>query len=414
MRRTALATSSLITLSLGAALVAAPATAAGGPALPALSDEQQEELSRLRAEAASQIQLRAFDLLDELVASWNAHPVFANDTPVILGGVTVPLGFGTSLEALIENHFAELVVKNPDGHVKLTHCPQCSALIVHSGQKGTIVARGIDAPEALAKAGVESGSTRAIFLDFEIEGSALVLRARITSLEPQLPVLYAHTVSSNTTTSALLRTGEPLKTAEQAHAEYVDTLLGRGAVLVPFSIGVRTFASPNNDDGLNANVGTVPQVWLMVGGEVALTQARAWTAGLSVGATWVPVLQTGGMVQARVARLLSGNAASLTNPDLYAFVGANITYLQGPGALVFKNTVPTVADLLLAVTGSTDASAIWGAGQVGVLLRVKNRISLGAYAEVAPTLADATGVGTFVDLTLFRIQSVGAEVAFVF
>lgn len=400
----------LLCAALGAAV---PALAATDTVAPALTDEQQEELGRLRAEVAGQIQLRAFDLLDELVSSWNEHPVFANDTPVILGGVTVPLGFGTSLEALIENHFAELVVKNPDGHVKLTHCPQCSALMVHSGQKGTVVARGIDQPEALAKAGVESGSTRAIFLDFEVEGAALVLRARITSLEPHLPVVYAHTVSSNTTSSALLRTGAPLKTAEEAHAEYVGTLLGRGSVLVPFSVGVRTFASPE-DDGLTASVGTVPQVWLMIGGEVALTQARAWTAGLSVGATWVPVLQTGAMAQARVARLLSGNASSLTNPDLYAFVGGSITYLQGPGALVFKDTVPTAADLLLAIAGSTDATAVWGAGQAGILLRVKNRISLDAYVEVAPTLANATGVGTFVDLALFRIQAVGGEVSFVF
>jgi len=399
-----------------AVVVAGPAHAATSDAsAPVLTEEQEEELSRLRSEIAGGIQLRAFDLLDELVASWNAKPVFATDTPVILAGVTVPLGFGSGLEALIENHFAELVVKNPDGHVKLAHCPQCSALIVHSGQKGTIVARGIDEPEALAKAGVASGSLRAIFLDFEAEGSALVWRARITSIEPSLPIVYARTISTTTASAALLRTGEPLLTAEQAHQEYVDDLQSKGPILVPFTVGIRTFASPQDTGDGNLGIATVPQVWVMGGGEVALTQARAWTAGVSVGATWVPAIQTGAMLQGRVARLLSGNASSLTNPDLYGFVGLSATDLQGPGALVLRDKTPTTAALLAALTGSTEASSIWAAGQIGALLRVKNRISLAAYTEVAPTLTTATGVGTYLDLFgIVRFQSVGAEVSFCF
>src|SRR4051812_1767202 len=81
-----------------------------------LTEMQKAALERLRAADADQIQLRAYELLDELVYGWTETPVFAVDTPVVLAEVNVPVGFGTGLQALIENHFASLVTKSPRGH----------------------------------------------------------------------------------------------------------------------------------------------------------------------------------------------------------------------------------------------------------------------------------------------------------
>ena len=67
-----------------------------------VTDGQKAQVEALRAEVAGQIQLRAFDLLDELVYGWNQKPVFDKDTAVVLADVTVPVGFGSGLQSLIE------------------------------------------------------------------------------------------------------------------------------------------------------------------------------------------------------------------------------------------------------------------------------------------------------------------------
>lgn len=395
-------------LALTCALLALPARADD----PSVTDAQRAQLEHLRAEIAGQIQLQAYDLLDELVYGWTQQPIFGTDTPVVLAGVSVPVGFGSGLEALVENHFASLVVKNPRGRVVLAHCPQCTALVVHSGAKGTIVSRGVDQPEALIKAGLLSGSRHALFLDFEAEGSALVLRARITSLEPALPIVYARTLSTSTSSAALLRSGERLKSAAEARQEYLDALQGRSVFLIPMRIGMRTYAQGNSFNGLA--VASPPMLWLQVGAEVSITQARAWTASFSGGATWMPDLHSGWMAQARVNRLLSGKASSLTFPDLYGFVGGSLISLYGPGALLFQGQTPTANDLINAALGVSKPSVMFAAFQLGLELRVKNRIGVGVFLESAPGLDSAEAIGNYLDIGFVRFHSFGVEASFCF
>jgi hypothetical protein len=373
-----------------------------------LSDAQRAQLEALRGEIAAQLQLQACDLLDELVFGWTEQPVFALETPVVLADVSVPVGFGTGLQALIENHFAALIVKNPSTRVALTHCPQCTSVVVHSGAKGTIVSRGVDEPEALSTAGTLSGSRHALFLDFEVEGSSLVLRARITSLEPTLPIIYAKTLSTSTSSPALLRSGERLKSAAEAHREYVDALQGRGLYLVPIRIGVRAYAA-----GSSAPVSATPFPWLQMGVEGSLTQARSWMGSFSVGFSWLPELHTGVLAQGRLSRLLSGSASSLTGPDLYAFVGGSLIFIRGNGALVFKDTIPDLDDLLGQLTGDAP-DATFGAFQLGLELRLKNRIGVGFFLESLPTMGDAPAIGDYVDLGLIQFHSLGVEVSVCF
>lgn len=387
-------------------------------ALPARADEaelslaQQAQLEALRAEVAGQLQLQAFDLLDELVYGWSKTPVFANPTPVVLADVSVPVGFGSGLKALVETHFADLVSKNPRGNLLLVHCSRCTELIVHSGAKGTVISRGVDQPEALRELGALSQSQHALHLDFEAEGASLVLRARVTELSPSLPILYARTLSSSTSTAALLRSPEHLQSASEAREEYLEALRGRGLFLVPLRVGVRTYAPSSSSSSVGARA--FPFLWLQLGLETALTRARAYSGSVSLGASYVPGLQTGYLMQARVGRLLSGSTISLTRPDVYGFVGASAIWVHGPGALVFATRVPTAKELLDAATGVVKPQELFGAFQLGVELRLKNRVGAGLFLESAPSLNEARSIGNYADLGFVQFHSFGAEVTFCF
>ena len=370
-------------------------------------DSQKLKLEQLRAEVADQVQFQAFDLLDELMLAWKEQPVFPIDTPVVLADVSVPVGFGTGLTAMIENHFFDVLLKNPGTHLVPAQCPACTAMVVHSGAKGTLIARGVDNPEALANAGLLSGARHALFLDFEIEGSALVLRARITALTPALPIVAARTLSSSTSAAPMLRASEHLKTAEEARAEYLEALNSRGIVLLPIRFKVQIFATPSG-----GQVSTVPLIWAQTGAEVALTRSRGWTASLLAGINWAPQSSTGWSLHARFSRLL-GVSSSLTGPDVYFFFGAGMFALYGTGALAFKNSVPTVDDLTNALNGH-EPSAIVGTGQLGLEIRIKNRIGGSFYLESAPGLDNAPAIGNLLDLGIIRFHSYGMEVSFWF
>ncbi len=372
-------------------------------------ESQREQLEKLRTEVAGQIQLQAYDLLDELVFGWIQAAPFALQTNVVLADVSVPVGFSSGLQALIENHFNTLLIKNPQTHLTLAHCPECTSLVVHSGSKGTIVARGFDQPEALATAGKISGSKHALFLDFEVEGASLVLRARITSLEADLPIVYARTISTLNTSAAMLRDPEHLKSAEEARKEYLDALEGRGIFLVPIRLGVRVY-TPRSQ-----NLIITPGVWLSLGIEASLTQARAWTASFSAGFSWAPELHVGWEAQARIARLVSGSTVSLTRPDLYVFFGGAVVTYYGREALAFRRNIPTIEELtILFRDRAGEPSYTYGTIQLGTELRVKNRVSVILFMESAPGINGAEGVGNFLDLGILSIHTVGVEASFCF
>lgn len=387
-----------------AALLARPGSARAQA--PAVTDEQRAQLELLRGEVAAQIQLQAYDLIDELVYGWTRQPPFELETPVVLAGVSVPVGFGSGLQALIENHASSVIVANPRTHLTLAHCPACTSLVIHSVPKGTVVARGVDQPEALAAAGALAASRHALFLDFEAEGASLVLRARITGLEPSLPIVHAKTLSTSTSSPALLRTGAPIKSAAEARQEYLDAIHGLTAYVVPLRIAVRSYAQGDEP------VSVPPFVWIQAGFEGAFTQARAWTGSLSFGYSWGLELHNAFLVQARVSRLLSGPATSLTHPDLYGFVGLSAIDVRGESAAVFREKVPTVEELLAAEKGEEPHQA-FGALQLGLEMRVKNRIAAGIFLESLPGKRRAPALGAYLDVGL-KFQTAGAEVTFCF
>lgn len=371
-------------------------------------DARDRQLELLRTEVANELQLQAAGLLDELVYGWLQSAPFETDTAVVLAGVSVPVSLGTGLEAFLENHLAGLVLKNPRTHVQLVHCPSCSAWVVHSGAAATVVTRGFESPEVLSQVSQSSGAKQALFLDFEAEGSALMLRARLTSLERSLRISWARTLSTATSTAPMLRESDRLTSVAQARKEYLDALGGRGLVLVPVRVAVRTYA-----EGTSSSFAPTPFPWVGVGLEASFSQARAWTASINAAFSWLPNSHVALLAQGRIARLVTGNSTSLTWPDVYAFAGAGVLFGQGSAMLLFRNEVPTIDDVRNVTTNNEPRSTL-GMITVGLEVRVKNRIGLSVYAETYPGLTNTDNIGFALDLGFVRFQSLGIEVSFCF
>lgn len=376
-----------------------------GPA----EDKRDAELLRIRKDVANQVQLSVFDLVDEMVVGWKRDPIFSDTTPVVVAGVSVPVGLGTGLQAMVENHLAGVLLKNPDTHIQLAHCPQCTALVVHSGPEGTVVTRGFDDPAVLEQLGETTGR-HALFIDVEAEGSSLVLRARITRLNADLPIVWSHTLAASTSTPSLLRSSTDLKTADEAREEYLRILQERSRVRVPIRLGLRTYARP-----ANGNIGTAPPpvLWLQAGAEVGLTEARAWTASAALGYSFIPQAYQGMMVEGRMSRLLSGRAHSLTHPDLYAFLGVSAISMWGPGAGSFQVDPPNLDELLFVALGQGPRYT-FGTIEVGLDLRLGNRIGFGAYLETIPSLRRSQNLGEYVRILGTNWQSLGTELTVCF
>jgi len=381
-----------------------------------LDETHRAQVERLRGEIANQMQLQAYDLLDELVFGWMEKPPFGTPTPVVLGDVVAPVGFGSGLEALLENHLAELLLRNPETNVQLAHCPACQAFTVHSDKQATIMGRGFDHPKALARVRGDTGAQHVLFIDVEAEGSTLVLRARMTQLNENLPIVFARTLSTSISSAALLRKPDELKSAQAARDEYLAVLEGRGRLSIPVKLVIGALA-PSNTQPLAV---PTPVPWLQVGVEMALTSARAWSGSLVVGGSFIPNFHTAIMVQARVHRLLTGSTFSMTRPNVYGFIGVNLNGFQGTTAtLLSPPTEPNPLDILsfLNINGSL---AAYPGLQAGLEVRINNRIGAAVFVEGDPTLQELDGVGDWLqtatggDWGIFQINTIGVETSFAF
>lgn len=368
-------------------------------------DAQQVELKKLRAEVADQVQLAAYDLLDELVYGWTQAPPFAEPTPVVLAEMSVPVGMGTGLEGLLENHLTALLVANPATRVTLSHCPTCTAIMVHSGPKGTIVARGLDDPETLARIG-GAGGQHGLYVDFAAEGAWLVLRARLVKLTPDLPIVWSRTLSSAVGAPSLLRAPTGLKSAADARQEYLDALNGQGPYSVPIRFTLRSYEAGSS------GVVPPPILWIQTGVEIALTHTQAWTASVVVGYAWLPDAYDGVMIQSRMSRLISGSTRSLIHPNLYLFFGGALMTLDGPTIGPFLIT--DGQSLLRNAEGSIDTRASFGSFHLGLDLRVGNRVGVSAFVENMPAYNDKDTLGQVVETGLVDLHCLGTEISFWF
>lgn len=369
---------------------------------------QMAELERLRAEIASEVHLATFDLLDELVYRWTQDAVFEKPTPVVLAGVSVPVGLGTGLQAMVENHLSNVLIHNPTTNIKLVHCPTCTSTLVQSGPEGTIVSRGIDNPKVLGELTDLTGK-HALFVDVEAEGTFLVLRARITGLSDDLPVIWSNTLASSTSTPALLRDGTNLKSADEAREEYLAALKGRAIFQIPVRAGVRLYARPDSSNGASPP----PFLWVSTGVELAATRARKWTAEIVLGYSFIPQAYQGILLQARLKHLLTGRTRSLNRPDLYLFAGTAAITVWGQATASFLQQ-PVTADDIIRGLVPENPRATFGTLHLGVELRVGRRIGVSTFLETMPDYNFSENMGSYIRPLGLGFQSWGTEIAFWF
>lgn len=390
--------------------------AASEPATP----DEVALLEQSRAAVAAELQIMSADLLDEFVFGMKANPIFATRSNVVLAGVNVPYGFGAGMTAYLENHFAELILKNPETRMELVHCPECSAVVAHSGPRATVMGRGLRLNEVLSSAGIGTIAKYAVFLDIEAEKSQLVLRGRITEIRENLPIVYARTISTSTTSPVLLRSSANLKSASEARQEYLDILRNSPFFSFPIRVGVHNFALSQNSTttdsfGRPSAGGAIvipPLVWFIAGAETSFSQSRVWTAEFNLGITNQIDSHDGWLAGARFSRLVSGRMRSLTEPDLYFVVGGAVTNLRGRTAATFRKNTLNVADILADRNGG-QPRASFSSFRLALEARVKNRVSLSAFLESMPAFAGSQNFGTYLDAGL-EFQSAGMEVGFWF
>lgn len=372
----------------------------------------EAELDRARGEIADQVQLLAYELIDEVVYGWTQAPVFEATTPVVLAEVTVPVGLGTGLSTLVENHVGAVITENPTTNVQLVHCPKCTAVVVHSGPEGTVVSRGYDNPTVLEEM-AGSGQRHALFLDLEAEGADLVLRARLTQLTPDLPIVWSRSLSTSASSPALLRSSDALQSSAEARQEYLDTLKSRGPLFVPLRFAARVYTAGFDFETGQEGVPPPPYLWVQTGVELGTTDARAWTSSLIVGASYIPQAYSGLMAQARVSRLLTGRSRSLTRPDLYAFFGGAVITTWGAAAASFQEQAVD-ADALAGLILGQGPRYTLGALHLGLDLRVGQRIGISAFAETLPGRTNSPNIGAFTFLLGVPVHTIGTEVTFWF
>ena len=162
-----------------------------------------------------------------------------------------------------------------------------------------------------------------------------MLRARLTQLTPDLPLVWSRTLAGTSSAPALLREATDLKSAEDARKEYLDALQDRGPVSIPVRVAIRTYAQPFNQRAIQPP----PYIWLQSGAEISPTAAQAWRSSFVVGYSFAPQAYNGVMGQTRVSRLVTGKVRSRTRPDLYAFVGGAVLATWGPAAAAFRKPI---------------------------------------------------------------------------
>lgn len=362
-------------------------------------------VNNARSEIANQIHLQAYDLIDQMVYEWGSNPIFEKPTSVVVAAVNAPLGLGSGLMALLENHLYAVVLANLRTNIRLVQCGACTEILVHSGKEGTVLSRGIDQPSVL-RDHLPSLPDFALYLDLEAEGASLVLRVRITKVEGARPIVWAKAYTPTIGSSALLRSPSPLISAEDARNEYLAVLRGQGPIAIPLKVTLHTFASGEN------NTINPPLLMIQSGIEVTPTFARAWAASFTGGIMYLPDTYIGLHGQARIYRLISGNYRSLTGPDVYLFVGADITTVSGESIASLTPGETSLTDLFTAANPALKPRATFGGFQLGLEVRVNNKIGLTVGLKSIPSLRDSAALGDFLRTAFIDFQSLSTEVAF--
>ncbi|HYX32883.1 MAG TPA: hypothetical protein VE954_07195 [Oligoflexus sp.] len=337
-------------------------------------DGDAELANRARGASAMSIQLMAADLLDELVYSWTKNPPLGMKARVALMGVSVPVGLNAQLASLLETHVTQLMIKNPQSGIIPVYCAACVAVTTYSVRDKTIIARGGEIPEISQT--LKNQAAFALYIDIEGQGSQLVLRSYIVSLNDH-SIVYARSLATDSSQPPSLRHAVNLVSADDARREYLAILEGRKRLSL--SLGIRTSVIQTS----SAVVLTPPFVWATLGFETFANHRKKWLADFQFGVASLKGDHNAWQLSSRLYRHLMLEQMDLIAPDVYIYAGPAYWEINGPGTALFKDDAKLTPGDIAANLGGREykPKAHITAFSLGLEARLADFMRMGLYVE---------------------------------
>ncbi len=322
------------------------------------------------------------DLIDEFVHDLEMRPPFAVPTLVTLIDLNAPVGLDERFELTAENHLIDLLLTHTQTRVQLGYCAACRKFVVKSTRAGTYMGRGGDQPELLKDLSSTGGANFGLSLNFEAEGTALVLRAQIFRLtEPGQPIFWSRSYSTSTASRLSLQKDDKLMSLAEAQA-IQDDIIHKRDPLEWVSRVTMTMYSVSGDSSTSAGASTIaPLLFAEQSVEGVLLPRRNRRMAFTVGATSIDNSMQGFMVGGHFAQLLFRDEPSRSSPDLYFTLGFHYFRLRGPGAAPFAENE---FDLYKLMNSSVEPRAAFVAYRLGVELYAKHRLGALFFIENSP------------------------------
>ena len=356
------------------------------------------QVETARGHVANRLHLMGADLLDSLVFEWNQTPIFDNPTRFVLVGITVPMGTNARLASFLENHFYQLLLDNPSTQLIPIHCAVCRAIKVKSNSKQTIIGRHIDINSAEVYESLPNAQYF-LFLDFEVAGSQLVLKARMTrkTVQPDASIqmdriIFARSIATDSSTPPLLRDSRNIVSIHAARQQYIDILQQKSDFRIPLRIRTAILPTPETSQ---EEVVMPPMIWFEGGAEISPDVYKRWLAEVTIGVSSIPEQYDGFSLGAKVSRIFSSQSPSLYKPEIYGYFSAGYMELTGSAAIAFREDDRLTfveMDQKLKKEEKIEKAAFTFL-RFGVEVLVKSTYRLGGFMEAYPAEMENENLG---------------------
>ncbi len=330
------------------------------------------------------IRLMGADLIDELIYEWKKKSPATDPLNLVLAEIIAPVGLDDRFQLEVENRLYEVLRLNPDLPISLVHCSLCSRMVAKSTPKGTIITRGIDQMDALQELEKQMPGRTALALHFEAVGRELQLRARIFQLTPPQKIVWAKTLSTSMSARRALQDPTRIVGLDEARKEQNDIIAGRSTLSWTTRPVLRMFNSANSA------IQVAPLPFFEQSVESQLLPAKTVTSALTFGFSSLKDSLEAWTVGGHVAKLLG--EPSLTQPDLFMFLGVHYIRMRGATAAVFSADGENF--FLQGIRPGAEPKASLVAFRLGLEVHVKYRLGMLAFLENIPLLNESETVET--------------------
>jgi hypothetical protein len=330
------------------------------------------------------IRLMGADLIDELIYEWKKKSPATDPLNLVLAEIIAPVGLDDRFQLEVENRLYEVLRLNPDLPISLVHCSLCTRMVAKSNPKGTIITRGIDQMDALQELEKQMPGRTALALHFEAVGRELQLRARIFQLQPPQKIVWAKTLSTSMSARRALQDPTRIVGLDEARKEQNDIIAGRSTLSFTTRPVLRMFNSANSA------VQVAPLPFFEQSVESQLLPAKTVTSALTFGFSSLKDSLEAWTVGGHVAKLLG--EPSLTQPDLFMFLGVHYIRMRGATAAVFSADGENL--FLQRIRPGAEPKASLVAFRLGLEVHVKYRLGMLAFLENIPLLNESETVET--------------------